>query len=99
MDKGKDFSSAIKRFSGDGDDGSSKAYRRWRRWSRAYLTVQKAKGTPAEAFGSVLYTLLDGTALRAFDQVDMARLEEHGGEEVIYEILDQRYPEEEAHDR
>ena len=100
MDKGKDFSSAIKRFSGDGDDdGSSKAHRRWRRWSRAYLTVQKAKGTPAEAFGSVLYTLLDGTALRAFDQVDMARLEEHGGEEVTYEILDQRYPEEEAHDR
>ena len=51
--------------------------------------MQKAKGTPAEAFGSVLCTLLE---LRAW-------LEEHGGEEVIYEVLDQRYPEEEAHDR
>ncbi len=90
--------SMVKRFSGDGSD-PQKEYKRWKRWSRAYLTVQKAKGTPDEALGSLLFTLLDGSALRAFDSTNMDDLEVDGGQDVVYQVLDDRYPEESTHDR
>ena len=90
--------SNIKRFSGDVDQ-PAKEYLRWKRWSRAFLVVQKAKGTPEEAYGSLLYTLLDGSALRAFDEVNMDDLEQAGGEQGIYSVLDGRFPEDEAHDK
>ena len=88
----------VKRFSGDGAD-PQKEYKRWKRWSRAYLTVQRAKGTPETAMGSLLFTLLDGSALRAFDATNMDDLEVDGGQDVIYQVLDDRYPEESSHDR
>ena len=90
--------SLVKRFSGDGGD-PQKEYKRWKRWSRAYLTVQRAKGTPEAAMGSLLFTLLDGSALRAFDATNMDDLEVEGGQEVVYQVLDDRYPEESSHDR
>ena len=90
--------SMVKRFSGDGS-GPQKEYKRWKRWSRAYLTVQKAKGTPDEALGSLLFTLLDGSALRAFDSTNMDDLEVEGGQDVVYQVLDDRYPEASTHDR
>lgn len=88
----------IKRFSGDGAD-PQKEYKRWKRWSRAYLTVQRAKGTPEAALGSLLFTMLDGSALRAFDSTNMDDLEVDGGQDVVYQVLDDRYPEESTHDR
>ena len=90
--------SLVKRFSGDGAD-PQKEYKRWKRWSRAYLTVQRAKGTPEAAMGSLLFTLLDGSALRAFDATNMDDLEVEGGQDVVYQVLDDRYPEESSHDR
>ncbi|CAK9010135.1 unnamed protein product, partial [Durusdinium trenchii] len=87
-----------KRFDGDGSN-PAKDYERWRRWCRAYLTVQRAKGVGPEAHGSLVFSLLDGTALRALDQVPMDRVEEIGGEEVIFQILDDRFPAEATHDR
>lgn len=95
-DAGKE--SLVKRFSGDGAD-PQKEYKRWKRWSRAYLTVQRAKGTPETALGSLLFTLLDGSALRAFDATNMDDLEVDGGQDVVYQVLDDRYPEESTHDR
>ena len=82
-----------KRFGGDGDD-PTKEWKRWKKWSRAFLAVQKVKGMPAEAFGPLLFTLLDGTALRSFDQIGLEKLETAGGEDIIYEVLDNRFPEE-----
>ena len=90
--------SLVKRFSGDGAD-PQKEYKRWKRWSRAYLTVQRAKGTPEAAMGSLLFTLLDGSALRAFDATNMDDLEVEGGQDVVYQVLGDRYPEESSHDR
>ena len=75
-----------------------KEWKRWKRWARAYLTVQKARGVDEKAVGTLLFTLLDGAALRAFDSVNMDVLEQVGGEEVIYQTLDKRYPEEAVHD-
>ena len=90
--------SAIKRFSGDVDD-PHKEWRRWKRWARAHLVVQRARGVPEEALGSLLFTLLDGSALRAFDSTNMDLLEQAGGQDIIFDVLDDRYPEEAAHDR
>lgn len=90
--------SQVKRFAGDGQD-AQKEYKRWKRWSRAYLNVQRSKGIPETALGSLLFTLLDGAALRAFDSVSMDDIEADGGHQVIYEVLDGRFPEEAVHDR
>lgn len=87
-----------KRFDGDSTN-PSKDYECWRRWSRAYLTAQKAKGIPTEAHGSLLFALLGGTALRALDSIPMDRIEQEGGEEVIFQVLDERFPAEATHDR
>ena len=86
---------AVKRFAGDGEK-SQDEYRRWKKWSRAWLATQRAKGIPAEAMGNLMYTLLDGTAQRALDGVDNAEWEVDAGEEVIYDVLDGRFPELEA---
>ena len=90
--------SMVKRFSGEGPE-PRKEYKRWKRWSRAYLVVQKAKGVDEKALGAMLFTLLDGTALRAFDATNMDDLEQAGGQDVIYQVLDERFPEEAIHDR
>eukprot|EP00435_Cladocopium_sp_Y103_P008507 s2377_g2.t1 len=88
----------VRRFSGESQD-AQREYRRWKRWSRAYLTVQKARGVPEDALGSLLYTLLEGTALRAFDAIPMEQIETAGGQQVVYDVLDDRFPEEASHDR
>eukprot|EP00913_Durusdinium_trenchii_P020129 g18917.t1 len=87
-----------KRFDGDGAS-PSKDYERWKRWCRAFLVVQKAKGIPVEAHGSLIFALLDGTALRALDTITMDRIEVAGGEDVIFQALDERFPAEASHDR
>lgn len=89
---------AVKRFSGEGAC-PQKDYKQWKRWSRAYLTVQKARGVNETALGSLLYTLLDGAALRAFESHSMDELEEPGGQDIIYQVLDERFPEESSQDR
>lgn len=75
-----------KRFDGEGAN-PTKDYERFKRWSRACLTVQKAKGIPKEAHGSLIFSLVDGTALRALDAIPMDRIEEDGGEEVVFQVL------------
>lgn len=98
MESGTKGESQVRRFAGDGDN-PPKQYKQWKRWARAYLKVQGSKGMSADAFGSVLYTLLDGPALRAFDATDMDIIETAGGQDVIFQVLDERYPEEASHDR
>ena len=90
--------SMVKRFSGETQE-PQKDYKRWKRWSKAYLIVQRAKGVDETALGAMLFTLLDGTALRAFDSVEMDSLEQAGGQDIIYQVLDERFPEEAVHDR
>eukprot|EP00435_Cladocopium_sp_Y103_P072195 s58_g39.t1 len=90
--------SLVKRFSGDGLE-PQRDYKLWKRWSKAYLAVQKAKGTDKSVFGALLFTLLDGTALRAFDSVSTDDLEQIGGQDLVYQVLDERFPEEAVHDR
>ena len=95
---GQGFASSVKRFSGKGAD-AAEDYRRWRRWSRAYLVTQRARGLTPESVGSLLYTLLDDIALKSVDGIDFDRMEETGGEHLLYDLLDERFPEQEAHDK
>lgn len=88
----------VKRFSGEGTE-PQKEYKRWKRWSRAYLVVQRARGVSETALGAMLFTLLDGAALRAFDATSMDEIEREGGQDLIYHVLDERFPEEAVHDR
>ena len=90
--------SMVKRFSGETQE-PQKDYKRWKRWSKAYLIVQRAKGVDESALGAMLFTLLDGAALRAFDSAEMDSLEQAGGQDIIYQVLDERFPEEAVHDR
>ena len=90
--------SAVKRFSGEGLS-AVEDYRRWKKWARAYLKTQSARGTAPGAFGSILYTLLDGQALLAVDGVDPDDLEQDGGEHLIFDKLDDRYPEQATQDK
>ena len=96
-DNGK-AESMVKRFSGETQE-PQKDYKRWKRWSKAYLIVRRAKGVDETALGAMLFTLLDGVALRAFDSVEMDSLEQAGGQDIIYQVLDERFPEEAVHDR
>ena len=89
---------AIRRFAGSGAD-AYRDYRSWKKWARAYLIVQRAKGTPATALGPMLFTLLDDVAARALEVVDMDELEQDGGESLIFDTLDSRFPDVAAHDR
>ena len=90
--------SMVRRFSGEGQD-PQRDWKRWKRWARAYLTVQKARGVDESALGAMLFTLLDGAALRSFDSINMDEIEQVGGQDIIYQTLDERFPEEAAHDR
>lgn len=90
--------SMVRRFNGEGQD-PQREWKRWKRWARAYLTVQKARGVDESALGAMLFTLLDGAALRSFDSISMDEIEQVGGQDIIYQILDERFPEEAAHDR
>ena len=75
-----------RRFNGEGQD-RQKDYKRWKRWARACLVVQRAEGVDERALESMLFTLLDGAALRAFDAVPIEDLEQPGGQDVIYKGL------------
>ena len=64
-------------------DDPQKEWRRWKRWARAYLVVQRARGVPGGAFDST--------------SIDV--LEQPGRQDIIFNVLDDRYPAEAAHDR
>lgn len=53
-------------------------YRKWKRWMGALLGKERLKGTPAEAFGDIVFTLLQGKAADAVDRLDVEDWEVHG---------------------
>ena len=88
----------VRRFDGEGEDAPNRYYK-WKKWARAYLKTQKARGTTDEALGSILFCLLDGTAENALEGLDIDDLDVPGGEDLIFDILDMRFPEPEAQDK
>ena len=85
----------VRRFSGDTETPSD--YKRWKQWARAFL---RARDVAAEQRGPLLFTLLDGTAAVLMEDLDVDMdLAVDGGEAVILERRDARFPEQEPQDR
>lgn len=91
-------SSSIRRFSGASKD-AGKEWKTWHKWARAFVVVQKARGTSDDALGPLIYTLIDEPALLALESLEIDELNVAGGEELIFSRLAERYPEPEATDR
>ena len=84
---------SFKSFSGEDDDAGKK----WKAWAMArMLTV---KDLTKEQRGPWLFTLLDGRALEACEHFTLEDLHKTGGDEVLWAILADRFPEKEAFDQ
>ena len=81
-------------FSGETEDG--REYKRWKQWVKnKLLTLDKL----AEGFrGAYIYTLLSGKALEAVEHVDPETYQKKGGDDVLWGILDRRFPQQETVD-
>jgi hypothetical protein len=89
---------AWKRFSGKGNNAGAD-YKTWRRWVTAKIAVEVRRGLPKEAVGPMVYTLLDDEAERAVEHIDIHDLEAEDGEQMLFTVLDERFPDKEASDR
>ena len=79
---------AVRYFSGDGEDPQE--YKRWKTWaSNKLLTLDKL---PKTAKGAWIYTLLTGKALECIEHLAPEDYQKEGGERVIWDLLDQRFP-------
>lgn len=89
-----EFGSSLKYFSGD--DCDYREYKRWKQWAINKMRVMEK--LPKEARGSFIWTLLQGRALETVEHLTEAEYQKEGGETVIFDILDKRWPEKERTD-
>eukprot|EP00913_Durusdinium_trenchii_P025833 g24245.t1 len=73
------------------------SYKRWKVWTVNKLLTLSEK-VPSTARGAYVYTLLGGKALEAVEHLDPSTYQKDGGEKVLFEILDRRFPQKEASD-
>ena len=76
----KHGSGSVKRFDGEDPD----KYPGWKRWVRAHL---KAKKVEEGCRGATVFTVLDGGAAKAWEDIPEDDLDEPGGEDLIFAIL------------
>lgn len=85
---------SVRCFSGEDED--VKEYRRWKTWvQNKLLTLDKL---PKSARGSYIYTLLSGKALETVEHLQAEDYQKEGGEKVLWDLLDARFPQKEASD-
>eukprot|EP00435_Cladocopium_sp_Y103_P012259 s60_g3.t1 len=88
------MSGGIRQFSGESEDG--KEYRRWKLWvTNKFLTLEKLS---EEARGPYLFTLLSGKALEAVEHIPPEDYQKKGGEKVLIDVLDRRFPDKDTTD-
>lgn len=76
------------RFSGENEDG--REYKRWKTWVKnKLLTLDKL---PETARGAYIYTLLAGKALEAVEYLDPGDYQKKDGDQVLWSLLDKRFP-------
>ena len=71
-----------RRFDGEGQN-PNEDYRKWKKWAIAYIIVLKAKKTPLDALGPILYCLLDGQAVDCLESHDMDVFNVEGGDQLL----------------
>ena len=81
-------------FSGETED--SQEYKRWKVWvMNKLLTLDKL---PKNARGAYVYTLLAGKALECVEHLDPSDYQKEGGDRILLELLDQRFPQKDKTD-
>ena len=66
---------------------------------RAALVVKRFGGMLPEALGPWMYTLLNGQAALALESIDIKDMCTKGGDELVFQEVDQRFPDKETADR
>ena len=82
-------------FIGDSEDALE--YKRWKTWVLNKLLTLDSK-VPEKARGACVYTLLGGRALDCIEHLEPSEYQVAGGEKVILDILDQRFPQKDKFD-
>ena len=80
-----------------GDDEDSREYKRWKIWITNKMLTLSDK-VPASAKGAYVYTMLSGKALEAVEHLEPSAYQKEKGEQVIFDLLDKRFPQKEATD-
>ena len=86
---------SLKYFSGD--DCDYREYRRWKQWAVNKMRVMDK--LTEEARGSFIWTLLQGKALEVVEHLDEEAYQKKGGEKVLFDLLDKRWPEKDRADQ
>lgn len=88
-----ELGNSMKYFSGKHTDW--REYRRWKQWAQnRMMTMDKLH---KEARGSFVWTLLQGKALEVVEHLKPEKYQVDGGEKVLFELLDRRWPEIDQH--
>ena len=82
-------------FTGDSEDALE--YKRGKTWVLNKLLTLDSK-VPEKARGACVYTLLGGRALDCIEHLEPSEYQVAGGEKVILDILDQRFPQKDKSD-
>ena len=86
----------LKRFSGD-DDDPGKALKRWKLWCTAKMMTMK--DLKPHQKGPWVFTLLDGKAWEAVENMTLEDIGVDGGDQKIWQVLESRFPEKEPYDQ
>ena len=79
-----------------GDDCDHREYRRWKQWCLNKMAVMDK--LPKEARGSFVWTLLQGRALEIVEHLKEEEYQKEGGDVVIFDLLDRRWPQKDRTD-
>ena len=90
-----DLSGGLRFFSGESEDG--KEYKRWKLWITNKMRTMDKLGE--EARGSFVFTCLSGKAFEAIEHLDPSKYQCKQGEDVIFKLLDRRFPEKDTSDQ
>ena len=91
---GSEGSGGHRIFSGETEDYLE--YKRWKLWiSNKLRTMDKLT---KENYGSYIFTCLSGKALESVEHLDPETYQKEGGDRVLLDILDHRFPEKEQTD-
>ncbi|CAE7795640.1 Copia protein [Symbiodinium microadriaticum] len=73
-----------------GEDADHREYKRWKMWvQNKMLTNEKLA---KEARGPFVWTLLQGRALEVVEHLSPSEYQKDGGDKVLFDLLDQRWP-------
>ena len=95
MSSNAEPSQGVKIFTGEDED--VKEYKRWKTWVRNKLLTLEEK-VAKKARGAYVYTLLGGKALETIEHLEASEYQKEGGEDVIFRLLDARFPEKDSTD-